>query len=93
VKCSPSDKVNKLKARVVAQDFQQQEGIDYSDIFAPVVRWSTIRLILSLAVKNQWQIRQMDVVTAFLNGLLKKKIFMEIPEGFPGQEIQQKFVK
>jgi hypothetical protein len=75
---------DKLKARVVARGFQQQEGIDYTDIFAPVVRWSTIRIVLALAAKKKWSINQMDVVTAFLNGFLEEEIYMEIPDGFPG---------
>ena len=74
----------KLKARVVARGFQQQEGIDYTDIFAPVVRWSTIRIVIVLAAKRKWELKQMDVVTAFLNEHLDEEIYMEIPDGFPG---------
>jgi hypothetical protein len=75
---------HKLKARIVARGFQQQEGVDYEDIFAPVVRWSTIRTVLAIAAKNDWPLHQLDVVTAFLNGNIQEDVIMEIPEGFPG---------
>ena len=74
--------MRKLKARLVARGFQQEEGIDYHDIFAPVVRWSTILLILALAAKHKWSLFQLDVITAFLNGTINEDILMEIPEGF-----------
>jgi hypothetical protein len=54
IKKNQNGDINKLKARVVARGFQQREGIDYHDILAPVVRWSTIRTILALAAKYQW---------------------------------------
>jgi hypothetical protein len=73
----------KRKARIVARGFQQREGVDYQDVFAPVVRWSTIRTILALAAQNNWPLHQLDVVTAFLNGTLSEDVVMEIPEGFP----------
>jgi len=68
---------------LVARGFQQQQGIDYKDIFAPVTQWSTILLILALATQKGWLLLQMDVVTAFLNDTLHEDIYMEIPEGFP----------
>ena len=74
--------VRKLKARLVARGFQQEEGIDYHDIFAPVVKWSTILLILALAAKHKWSLSQLDVITAFLNGTISEDILMEILEGF-----------
>ena len=55
IKKGPIDVPAKLKARIVARGFQQQEGINYTDIFAPVVRWSTIRIVIALAAKsNKW---------------------------------------
>ena len=74
---------DKFKARLVARGFQQQQGIDYQDVFAPVVTWSTILLILALATQSNWPLLQVDVITAFLNGTLQEDIYMEIPEGFP----------
>jgi histone deacetylase 1/2 len=82
-KVKQNNDTTKLKARIVARGFQQREGVDYQDIFAPVVRWSTIRIILALAAKNKWDLHQMDVITAFLNGTINEDVLMEIPEGFP----------
>ena len=76
--------VTKLKARIVARGFQQTEGVTFSEIFAHVVRWSTIRTILALAASHSWPIHQMDVIIAFLNGELTDEVYMEVPEGFPG---------
>ena len=78
--------INKLKARIVARGFQQKEGTDYSEVFAPVVRWSTILTVLALAAKQKWPLWQMDVITAFLNGTINEELFMEIPDGFPGAD-------
>jgi len=76
--------INKLKARIVARGFQQKKGIDYYEVFAVVVRWKTILVILALAVKHNWALSQMDVITAFLNRTIHEDILMEISEGFPG---------
>ena len=57
-------------------------GVDFNETFAPVVRLETIRAILALAVKEDWEIQQMDVKGAYLNGDLKEKIYMKQPEGF-----------
>ena len=76
-------KPDKLKARVVARGFQQTEGIDYNDIFSPVVRWSTICIIFTLTAKYNWPLHHMDVITAFLNGTLEGDVIMKILDGFP----------
>lgn len=70
------------KARVVARGNEQRPGLDYDETFAPVVKWSTIRLIVALAAVLNWSICHMDVVTAFLNGTIKETIFMQQPPGF-----------
>jgi hypothetical protein len=78
----------KHKARLVAQGFSQQFGIDYVETFAPVARYSSIRAILALVAHHDWELHQMDVHSAYLYGELKEEIYMRQPEGFvsPGQE-------
>ena len=75
--------INKLKAQIVARGFKQKEGTDYNEVFAPVIKWSTILIVLALAAKQNWPLWQMDVITAFLNGTITEELFMEIPDGFP----------
>ncbi|KAF3672166.1 hypothetical protein FXO38_06237 [Capsicum annuum] len=62
--------------------FDQKEGVDYFDTFSPVVKPITIRLVLSLIVKNKCPIRQFDINNAFSNGGLSEQVFMEQPKGF-----------
>nr|GEV01052.1 zinc finger, CCHC-type [Tanacetum cinerariifolium] len=74
--------VDKFKARLVIQGFRQKEGIDYFDTYAPVVRITTIRLLLDLVAIQNLVIHQMDVKTAFLNGDLDEEVYMKQPKGF-----------
>ena len=70
------------KARLVAKGFSQIEGLDYDEIFSPVVRFETIQTILALAVLENWTIEAVDVKSAFLYGPLEEEIYMEQPMGF-----------
>lgn len=74
--------IERRKARLVAKGFQQTAGIDYEETFSPVVKASTVRVILSIAVHLNWEVRQLDINNAFLNGYLKETVFMHQPEGF-----------
>ena len=72
----------KHKVRLVAKGFSQVPGMDYNETFAPVVRMETIRVLIAEAVRRRWKLRQMDVKGAYLNGYLKKEVYMEQPEGY-----------
>lgn len=70
------------KARLVAKGFTQKEGIDYNEIFAPVVKFTSVRIMLALVAHFNWEMKQMDVTTAFLHGDLDYDIYMKQPEGY-----------
>jgi hypothetical protein len=74
------------KARLVVKGFQQKEGIDYTDIFSPVVKLNTIRSVLSIVAAEGLHLEQLDVKTAFLHGDLDEEIYMKQPEGFSVKE-------
>jgi histone deacetylase 1/2 len=67
---------------LVAQGFSQSKGLDYDETFSPVVRHSTVRVILALAAMNKWELKQLDVKNAFLHGDLKEEVYMAQPQGF-----------
>ncbi|CAM8886688.1 unnamed protein product [Rhodiola kirilowii] len=72
----------RLKARLVAKGFTQKEGIDFKEIYSPVVKHRSIRIILSLVANFNLELEQLDVKTTFLHGSLDETIFMRQPEGF-----------
>ncbi|GJY99986.1 retrovirus-related pol polyprotein from transposon TNT 1-94 [Tanacetum coccineum] len=78
--------VLKNKARLVAQGFRQEEGIDFEESFAPVARIEAIRIFVANAAHKNMTIYQMDVKTAFLNGELKEEVYVSQPEGFVDQD-------
>jgi hypothetical protein len=74
--------VNYHKARLVVKGFKQRLCIDYDDIFSPVIKPITIRLVLSLAVSQGWVLRQLDVQNTFLHGILEEEVYMKQPSEF-----------
>ena len=76
------------KACLVAKGFSQVEGLDFDQVFSPVVRFETVRLMLALAALENWYITGLDVRSAYLYGKLDEEIYMEQPKGFavPRQE-------
>lgn len=82
--------VEKYKARLVAKGFEQREGYDYQEVFAPVARMVTIRIMVSMAAQNHWKLHQMDVKSAFLNGPLEEMVFVKQPPGFVKEGSDQK---
>nr|GEY87140.1 ribonuclease H-like domain, reverse transcriptase, RNA-dependent DNA polymerase [Tanacetum cinerariifolium] len=72
----------KHKTRLVAKGYIQQHDIDFEEVFAPVARMETIRLLLAIAANNKWEIHHLDVKSAFLHGDLKEEVYVTQPEGF-----------
>ena len=75
-------KVRKFKARLVDKGYSQREGIDYSETFAPVAKFKSIRILAALAAKLNLKAYQDDVPTAFLKANLKERVWMAQPEGY-----------
>jgi len=93
IKTDKDGNVSVYKARLVAKGFRQVHGIDYDETFSPVVMIRSIRIILAIAAYYDYEIWQMDVKTAFLNGYLEENVYMMQPEGFEDPENPRKVCK
>jgi hypothetical protein len=90
MKLNVDNSINKHKARLVVKGYAQIFGVDYSDTFTLVARLDTIRLLLAISAQKGWKVFQLDVKSAFLNGVLQEKIYVEQPDGFVIQGAKDK---
>jgi len=82
VKYHANGEVERFKARLVIKGFMQIYGIDYLEVYSPVVRLETLRVLLTLAAVWDYEVHQMDAMTVFLNGKIDVEVYMEQPEGY-----------
>jgi hypothetical protein len=83
----------KYKARFVARGFVQREGIDFEEVFAPVARMESVRLLLAMATAKDWRVHHLDIKSAFLNGKLAETIFVKQALGFAVKGAEHKVLK
>ena len=91
LKTDSAGKIVRYKARLVAKGYSQVQGVDYTELFAPVSKYSTMRLLTALATHNDWHVHQLDVKTAFLHGTVEEDLYIQAPEGYalpPGRSLK-----
>ena len=86
IKRFPDGRYRKTKARFCVRGDRQIEGVDYFDTYAPVVSWSTVRLLLCLSISNGWKTRQVDFSNAFVQAKLKEDVYISLPAMFKGPQ-------
>ncbi|KAG8047680.1 hypothetical protein GUJ93_ZPchr0008g13842 [Zizania palustris] len=82
IKRNEKGSIVKYKARLVAKGYIQQVGIDYAEVFAPIARMESVRMVLAMAARGGWYVHHMDVKLAFLNGDLQEEVYVQQPPGF-----------
>ena len=92
-KMDENGKVVRNKARLVAQGYSQEEGVDYDESFAPVARLEAIRLLMAFACFKGFKLYQMDVKSAFLNGFIQEDIYVKQPPGFENHKYEDHVFK
>ena len=85
--------VDKYKARLVAKGYSQQQGVDFTEIYAPVARMDIVRMIVALAAQRGWTIYQLDVKSAFLHGELSEDMYVDQPKGYQKKGSEHKVYK
>lgn len=86
IKDLPNENAIRYKARLCAQGFLQRANVDYDEIFSPVVKYESVRLLLAISAKENLKSIQFDVSTAYLNSYLKETTYMRIPDGLETKE-------
>ena len=86
IKRNSDDQVERFRARLVVKGYAQKEGINFNEIFSPVVRLTTVRVVLAMCATFDLHLEQLDVKTTFLHGDLKEEIYMLQPEGFAEED-------
>ena len=86
-KMNEQGEVVRNKARLVAQGYCQEEGINCDETFAPVARLEAIRILLAFANHNNFKLFQMDVKSVFLNGFVKEEVYVEQPPLFKNEKL------
>ncbi|KAL4271204.1 hypothetical protein GQ457_13G028940 [Hibiscus cannabinus] len=86
IKRNADDQFERYRARLVVKGYAQKEGIDFNEIFSPVVRLTTVRVVLAMCATFNLHLEQLDVKTVFLHGDLEEEIYMLQPEGFEEKE-------
>ena len=81
-KLDEKGEVRRNKARLVCKGYAQEEGIDYGETFAPIARMEGVRILLAYATYKGFKVYQMDVKSAFMNGILEEEVYIEQPKGF-----------
>jgi hypothetical protein len=77
-----ADDNSQYKERLVIKGFEQRPDVDYSETFAPVAKFATLQMLIALSATNDWEIDQMEIVTAFLYSSITKTVYMEQPEDY-----------
>jgi Reverse transcriptase (RNA-dependent DNA polymerase) len=89
IKRYPDGRFRKVKARFCARGDRQIEGVDYFEKYAPVVSWTTVRLLLCMSITQGWKTRQVDFSNAFVQATLDKAVYIKLPAGFEGNSGEQ----
>jgi hypothetical protein len=82
IKIDENGKEERLKARMVPKGYMQKYGVDYFEIFAPTLKYTTLRILLSLVAMWDYDLFMVDVSNAFLNAYLKEDVYVELPDGY-----------